>query len=51
MQKQSNNTEKEEPAVEFEQCPVCESYEVSEANQQHHCARCGIVWVAERCWE
>ena len=51
MQRQTNDDDKQEPVVEFEQCPVCESYKVSENNNQYCCSRCGLVWIAVRRWE
>lgn len=51
MQKQFIEEDKKEPAVEFEQCPVCESYEVAETNREYCCNRCGVSWIAVRRWD
>jgi uncharacterized Zn ribbon protein len=51
MQTQQVETEKKELSGEFEQCPVCESYSVSENNRQYLCECCGVDWVPVRNWD
>ncbi len=49
MQKQVVDEEK--TSADFEQCPVCESYQIAEEPSQFCCNRCGLVWVAVRRFE
>ncbi len=49
MQKQVAGEEK--TSAEFEQCPVCESYQIDEESNQFCCKRCGMAWVAVRRFE
>jgi hypothetical protein len=36
--------------VRFAQCPVCESYKVSEAEENCSCSRCGSTWNTMGLW-
>jgi hypothetical protein len=51
MHTQNSESEKQELSGEFEQCPVCESYNLSEENREYCCERCGVAWVPVRNWD
>lgn len=53
MHKQTVDTAASDDATvsEFEQCPVCESYQIIVDDSHFCCKRCGMDWVAVRRFE
>lgn len=45
-QKDYSNSDLQQICCLFEQCPSCESYNISESLNVNRCYCCGIAWVA-----